>query len=115
MNGINQVLQDLQLGKSKDHNGYVALSDRDSMKFQQWLGHFHMDCKTTMHINGLLTLFQECLHVCIFILLYYIIIIIYDINIILYYIIFILYVLFLENCQKSMCIHCYSPIMCTGP
>ena len=43
-------------------NTYVALSDADSMKFQQLLGPFHMDWRTTMHANGLLTIFQECLH-----------------------------------------------------
>ena len=42
---------------------YVALSDPDSMKFQQWLGPFHMDWRTTRHANGLLTFFQECLHI----------------------------------------------------
>ena len=41
---------------------YVALSDPGSMKFQQWLGPFHMDWRTTMHANRLLTIFQECLH-----------------------------------------------------
>ena len=39
---------------------YVALSDPDTMKFQQWLGPFHMDWRTTMHANWLLTIFQEC-------------------------------------------------------
>ena len=41
---------------------YVALSDPDSMKFQQWLGPFHMDWRTTIHANGFLTIFQECRH-----------------------------------------------------
>ena len=36
---------------------YVALSDSNSMKFQQLLGPFHMDLRTTMHGNGLLTIF----------------------------------------------------------
>ena len=40
----------------------VALLDLDSMKLQQWLGPFHMYWRTTMHGNGLLTIFQECLH-----------------------------------------------------
>ena len=32
------------------------------MKFQQRLGPFHMDWRTTMHANRLLKIFQECLH-----------------------------------------------------
>ena len=56
----------------------VALSDPDSTKFQQWLGTFHMDWRTTIHANGLITLLQECL--------------------------------FLVNCQKTICMHGYSPI-----
>ena len=60
---------------------YVALFDPDSMKLQDWLGPFHMDWRTTMHAHGLLTIFQECLHVS-----------------------------FLENCQKTICMHDYSLI-----
>ena len=41
---------------------YVALSDPDYMKFQQWLGPFHMDWRTTMHENEFLAIFQECRH-----------------------------------------------------
>ena len=39
---------------------YVALSDLDSIKFQQLLGPFHVDWRTNMHSNGFLTFFQEC-------------------------------------------------------
>ena len=38
---------------------YVALSDPDYMKFQQWLGPFLVDWRIIMHANGLLTIFQE--------------------------------------------------------
>ena len=41
---------------------YVALSDPGFMKFQQRLGPFQMDWRTTMHANGLLTIFQEFLY-----------------------------------------------------
>ena len=41
---------------------YVALSDPDSMKFQQGLGPFHMDWRTTMHAKGFLTIFTEYGH-----------------------------------------------------
>ena len=52
------------------------------MEFQQWLGPLHMDWRTTMHANRLLANFPGML-----------------IN-----------VLFLENCQKTISIHCFSPI-----
>ena len=38
---------------------YVALSDPDYMKFQQWFGLFLVDWRTTMHGNGFLMVFQE--------------------------------------------------------
>ena len=41
---------------------YVALSDLDSIKFQQWFGPFHIDWRTTMLANGFLTIFPECWH-----------------------------------------------------
>ena len=41
---------------------YVALSDPDSMKFQQWLGPFHMVWRTTMLANGFQKIFKECWH-----------------------------------------------------
>ena len=43
---------------------YVALSDPDYMKFQQRLGHFLVDWRTTMNASGFLTIFQECCHIC---------------------------------------------------
>ena len=41
---------------------YVALSDPDYIRFQQWLGPFLVDWRTTMHANGFLTIFQTCWH-----------------------------------------------------
>ena len=42
---------------------YVALSYLDSIKFQKKFGAFHMDWRIPMHANGLLTIFQEWLHI----------------------------------------------------
>ena len=64
LNTWNLTAVSLRRGKQK-HNflstfcGYVALSDPDSMKFQQWLGPFHMDWRTTMHENWFLSIFLE--------------------------------------------------------
>ena len=41
---------------------YVALSNPDCMKLQQWILPFHMDWRTTMLANGFLTIFRECWH-----------------------------------------------------
>ena len=67
-------------------NTYVALSDPDPMKFQQLLGSFHMDWRTTMHGNEFLIIFPGMLT----------------------------YVLFLKNCLKSLCMHGCSPIHVEG-
>ena len=43
---------------------YVALSDPDFMKFQQWLGPFLVHWRTTLHANEFLTIFQDCWYMC---------------------------------------------------